>query len=315
MYRICFCVITLTIPLFMSTAISQNHASKPGPAGWSTTNPASPVESGAKLEKLAAGFAFTEGPTSDEKGDIYFVDQPNDRIMKWSADGKLSTWMHPSGYSNGMCFDAKGNLISCADEKSELWSIAADQSVTVLVKDYQGKHLNGPNDVWIRPDGGMYLTDPFYKRDYWKQRGQAKEQDTQGVYFLSPDFKTLTRVIGDFQKPNGVIGTPDGKTLYVSDIQAGQTFSYAIQSDGSLADKKLFNHFGSDGMTIDSDGNVYTSSKGALQICDKTGMLLDTIPVNAANSCFGGADGRLLFITARSEIYGIRMKTKRVGPQ
>jgi gluconolactonase len=288
---------------------------KPSPAGWTSSNPDSPVAPGAKLQKLGDGFAFTEGPTSNEKGDIYFIDQPNDRIMLWSTDGKLSTWMHPSGRSNGMCFDSAGNLISCADEKSELWSITPDKKVTVLVKDYQGKHLNGPNDVWIRPDGGMYLTDPFYKRDYWHQRGFAKEQETEGVYYLSPDFKTLTRVIDDFQKPNGVIGTPDGKILYVSDIQAGHTYQYVIQPDGSLTDKKLFNNFGSDGMTIDSDGNVYTSANGKLQICDNAGKLLDEIPVNAANSCFGGADGHLLFITARSEVYGIQMKTKRVGPQ
>jgi gluconolactonase len=161
----------------------------------------------------------------------------------------------------------------------------------------------------------MYITDPFYKRDWWKQRGTAKQQDTEGVYFLSPDFKTLTRVVDDFEKPNGIIGTPDGMILYVSDIQAGHTYSYTIQPDGSLKDKKLFNNFGSDGMTIDSDGNVYTSSRGALQISDKNGNLIDRIPVNAANCCFGGADGHLLFITARREIYGIRMRTKRVGPQ
>lgn len=288
---------------------------RPSPAGWTSNNPASPVAPGAKLQKLADGFSFTEGPTSDEKGNIFFIDQPNDRILEWSADNKLSTWMQPSGHSNGMSFDSQGNLIACADEMSELWSITPDKKVTVLVKDYQGKFLNGPNDVWIRPDGGMYLTDPFYKRNWWQKRGQKMEQDTQGVYFLSPDHKTLTRVIDDFRQPNGIIGTPDGKMVYVSDIQAGKTYSYTIQPDGTLTDKKLFNNFGSDGMTIDSDGNIYTSSRGSLQICDKTGKLLDQIPVNAANCCFGGADGHLLFITARNEIYGLQVTTHRVGPQ
>jgi gluconolactonase len=288
---------------------------RPSPAGWSSSNPASPVAAGAKLQKLADGFSFTEGCTSDEKGNVFFVDQPNDRIMEWSAAGQLSTWMHPSGHANGMSFDPQGNLIASADEMSELWSIAPDKKVAVLVKDYQGKFLNGPNDVWIRPDGGMYLTDPFYKRDWWQKRGQKMEQVAQGVYFLSPDHKSLTRVIDDFQQPNGIIGTPDGKIVYVSDIRAGKTFSYSIQPNGSLTDKKLFNNFGSDGMTIDSDGNVYTSSRGALQISDKTGKLIDKIPVNAANCCFGGTDRHLLFITARNEIYGLRMTTHRVGPQ
>jgi gluconolactonase len=306
----------LGLLLVGSASFAQTRpTTRPCPAGWMSTNPDSPVAPGAKLQRLAGGFAFTEGPTSNEHGDIFFIDQPNDRIMEWSIDGKLSTWLHPSGHSNGMCFDSAGNLISCADEMSQLWSISPDKQVTVLVKDYNGKFLNGPNDVWIRPDGGMYITDPFYKRPWWQQRGSKKEQDSEGVYFLSRDHKTLTRVIDDFQKSNGIIGTPDGKTLYASDIQAGQTFSYTIHPDGSLTDKKLFNRFGSDGMTIDSDGNIYTSAKGHLQICDKTGKLLDEIPVNAANCCFGGADGHLLFITARTEIYGLVMKTKRVGPQ
>lgn len=273
------------------------------------------MAAGAKLVRLAGGFAFTEGPTSDEKGNIFFIDQPNDRIMEWSAGGVLSTWMQPSGYSNGMSFDSQGNLISCADEMSQLWSIAPDKTVTVLVKDYRGKFLNGPNDVWIRPDGGMYLTDPFYRRDWWKERGSKMEQDVQGVYFLGPDHKTLTRVIDDFQQPNGIIGTPDGKIVYVSDIRGGKTFSYTIQADGSLKDKKLFCNLGSDGMTIDSDGNIYTSARGALQISDKEGKLIERIPVHAANCCFGGPDGHLLFITARTEIYGLQMRTHRVGPQ
>jgi len=296
-------------------ALGQTRPTKPSPAGWASTNPSSPVAAGARLEKLGDGFAFTEGPTSDEKGNVFFTDQPTDRILEWTVDGKVSTWMHPCGHSNGMCFDSHGNLIACADEMSQLWSITPDKKVTVLVKDFKGKLMNGPNDVWIRPDGGMYITDPYYKRDWWKTRGTEKQQDTEGVCFLSPDRKTLTRAIDDFQKPNGIIGTPDGKILYASDIQAGQTFSYTIQPDGSLKDKKLFNKFGSDGMTLDSDGNVYTSSRGSLQICDKTGNLLDTIPVNAANCCFGGADGHLLFITARKEIWGLKMKTSRVGPQ
>ncbi|HEX8323847.1 MAG TPA: SMP-30/gluconolactonase/LRE family protein [Tepidisphaeraceae bacterium] len=291
------------------------RAPRPDPTGWASTQPAGPVAPGAKLEKLADGFSFTEGPTSDVAGNIFFVDQPNDRIMKWSTDGQLSTFMQPSGRANGMSFDAQGQLIACADEMSELWSITPDKQATVLLKDYQGKLLNGPNDVWIRPDGGMYLTDPFYKRDWWQKRGQLQQQNTQGVYFLSADRKTLTRVIDDFQQPNGIIGTPDGRVLYVADIRAGKTFAYTVQSDGTLADKKLFTQFGSDGMTVDSDGNVYTTGRGALQIHDKTGKLIDQIPVNAANCCFGGADGRLLFITAQDAIYGLRMNTHRVGPQ
>ena len=153
------------------------------------------IAPGAQLEKLAGGFAFTEGPACDAQGNVYFTDQPNDRILKWSVDGKLSTFLQPCGRSNGLCFDSHGDLWACADEKNELWRISPTGKKTVVVKDYGGKLLNGPNDVWVRPDGGLYFTDPFYKRDYWK-RGPM-EQDVEGVYYLAPDHKTLTRVVAD----------------------------------------------------------------------------------------------------------------------
>jgi len=153
------------------------------------------IEPGAKLEKLAGDFSFTEGPTCDASGNVFFTDQPNDRIVKWSAaDGKFTDWLKPCGRSNGLCFDASGNLIACADEKNELWSIdVKTKQHTVLIKDYQGKLLNAPNDVWCRADGGIYITDPWYKRDYWKRGPQ--EQDAQAVYYVSPEGKvTRARV-------------------------------------------------------------------------------------------------------------------------
>jgi gluconolactonase len=281
-----------------------------------STKPASPVAAGAKPEKLAGDFAFTEGSTCDKEGNVFFIDQPNDRIMEWSVDGKLSVFLHPSGYSNGMSFDAKGNLISCADEHNQLWSIAPDKTVTVLLKDFNGKLLNGPNDVWIRPDGGMYLTDPLYPRTWWKERTAQSQQPGRYVYFLSPDHKTLTPVITDFTQPNGIIGTPDGKTLYVSDINGRKTWQYTIKDDGTLADKKSFADIGSDGMTIDSEGNVYTTGR-TLGIFDKNGVRLDTIqlPKSSANVCFGGKDGHMLFICAGDSVYSLKMRTHGVGPQ
>jgi gluconolactonase len=271
---------------------------------------------GAKLEKLAGGFIFTEGPASDADGNIYFTDQPNDRIMIWSVEGKLSTFMQPSGRSNGLCFDGEGHLIACADEHNQLWSIdVKTRQVTVLVKDYKGKLLDGPNDVWVRPGGGIYFTDPLYWREYWK-RG-PKEQDAEGVYFLSPDRKTLTRVVADMTRPNGIIGTPDGKTFYVSDIDAHKTYSYTINEDGSLADKKLFCEMGSDGMTIDDAGNVYLTNHGVTAF-DKTGKRVLHIDVKedwTGNICFGGKDRQMLFITASKSIYAIRTRTRGVGSQ
>jgi gluconolactonase len=320
------------------------------PASPATRPAGSPIADGATPVKLADGFIWTEGCTSDREGNIFFVDQNNDKIMKWEFDktsndplkGTLTTFLHPSGYSNGMSFDNNGNLISCADERNELWSIAApfpaafpagaasfkpaDLHITVLIKNYNGKLLNGPNDVWVIPKGplagGMFLTDPLYPRKWWGELRPANDHTLQQpgkfVYFFSPDHKTLTPVITDFRAPNGIIGTPDGKTLYVSDIEAHHTFSYTLHDDGTLGDKKLLFNAGSDGMTIDSDGNLYTtigSPHTGLQIWSKEGKLLDHLPIGCGNCCFGGKDGNILFICAVHEIYGIRMKTHRVGPQ
>jgi gluconolactonase len=282
----------------------------------SVVRAAGPIAPGAKPQKISSEFMFTEGPASDSDGNIYFTDQPNDRIMKWSAaDGKITTWMQPAGRSNGLCFDGKGNIIACADEKNELWSISPDKKATVLVKDYKGKLLDGPNDVWVRPDGGIYFTDPFYKRDYW-HRG-PKEQDIEGVYYIPADHKSVTRVVSDMVRPNGIIGTPDGKTLYVADIDGHKSYSYDIQADGSLTNKKLFCNLGSDGMTIDDEGNVYLTGRG-VTVFDKTGKQVALIDINepwTANVCFGGKDRHTLFITASKCVYTVQMRTKGAGSQ
>jgi gluconolactonase len=272
------------------------------------------VAPGAKLEKLAGNFAFTEGPTCDRAGNVFFVDQPNDRIMEWSADGKLSTFLQPSGYANGMYFDATGNLIACADEHNQLWSIAPDKKVTVLIKDYQGKYLNGPNDVWVAPNGGMFITDPFYRRKWWDHTMMALTNEE--VFYLSPDQKKLALVTDDLKKPNGITGTPDGKNLFVSDIRAGQTWRYDIQADGSLTNKTSFCALGSDGMTIDAQGNLYLTGHG-VTVFDKTGRQIDHIDVPekwSANVCFSGSDRKTLFITATESFYSIQLRFPGANP-
>jgi len=157
---------------------------------------------------LAGGFIFTEGPAADAQGNVFFTDQPNDRIMKWSTDGTISEFLKPAGRANGMNFDAKGNLIACCDEKTELWSIAPDGTHTVLCHEFDGKPLDGPNDVWVMPNGGIYLTDPFYGRSWWNYR--QRPQDSEQVYYLGPDHKELKRVTTALTKPNGIVGSPAG---------------------------------------------------------------------------------------------------------
>jgi gluconolactonase len=264
------------------------------------------VTPGATLEKLAGGFDFTEGPTCDADGNVFFTDQPNNRILKWSVDGRLSTFLQPAGRANGMCFDAAGHLIACADERNQLWSIAPDGAVSVLASEYGGKRLNGPNDVWVRPDGAIYFTDPFYERSWWTH--DTMPQDGQHVYFLSADRRKLVRVIDDLVKPNGIIGTPDSKTLYVADISAGRTYRYDIAPDGSVAGKTLAVDQGSDGMTLDHEGNLYLTGEG-VGVFDQAGRQIERILVPderwTANVSFGGKGRQTLFITASTGLYAV----------
>lgn len=271
------------------------------------------IREGATLEKLADGFLFTEGPSADAEGNVFFTDQPNDRIMVWRTSGVLETYLQPSGRSNGLYFDNKGNLWACADHKNELWMIDPDKKITTFPFRHEGKLLNGPNDLWITAEGGIYFTDPFYKRPWWEHT--TKPQDVQGVYYLSPDKKTLSLIIDDLKQPNGIIGTPDGKTMYVADIGDGKTWKYSVKKDGSVDNKQLFCELGSDGMTIDSKGNIYLTGKG-VTVFDKNGKMIGNIAVPegwTANVCFGDKDHKSLFITASKSLYRIKLKVKGTG--
>ena len=270
------------------------------------------IAPGAKVQKLSGGFKFTEGPAADANGNVFFTDQPNNRILKWSVDGKLSTFHESPGRANGLYFDKKGNLLACADLNNELWSIDMQGNATVLVRDYKSKKLNGPNDLWEDPKGGIYFTDPFYKRPYWN-RG-SMEQDGQHVYYLSPNREKLIRLTNDLVQPNGIIGTPDGKLLYVADIRARKTYVYNTNADGTLSNKKLFCSMGSDGMTIDNEGNIYLTGRG-VTVFNSAGEKIEHIDIDAgwtANVCFGGEDRHTLFITAQTSLYSLRMRVKGV---
>lgn len=270
------------------------------------------IAPGAKVKKLSGGFKFTEGPAVDAQGNVFFTDQPNNRIHKWSVDGKLSIFHDSPGRANGLYFDKHGNLLACADLNNELWLIDTKGKITVLVKDYKGKKLNGPNDLWQEPKGGIYFTDPFYKRPYWT-RGPM-EQDGQHVYYLSPNREKLIRVTNDLVQPNGIIGTPNGKLLYVADIRARKTYVYKINADGTLSNKKLFCSMGSDGMTIDNEGNIYLTGRG-VTVFNSAGEKIEHIPIDAgwtANVCFGGPNRHTLFITAQTSLYSLRMRVKGV---
>jgi gluconolactonase len=278
------------------------------PEGKISAQKTSPVVAdGAQLHLVSDQFKFTEGPATDKDGNVFFTDQPNDKIWKYDTVGNLSVFLSPSGRSNGMYFDNKGNLISCADENEQLWSIDSGKKVTVLVKDYKGKLLNGPNDVFVTSQEKIYFTDPYYQRDYWTRK--SPDIEGQKVYYLKGKNDAVV-VVDNMIKPNGIIGTPDGKYLYVADIQGNKTYKFTIAEDGSLNDQTVFAEQGSDGMTIDDLGNIYLTGKG-VTVYDKEGKKIEHIDVPAewtANISFWGKERNFLFITASEKVYTLKMK-------
>jgi gluconolactonase len=264
----------------------------------------------AKLTLVSDAFKFTEGPAVDSDGNVYFTDQPNDRILRWNESGLIETWLQPSGRSNGLFFDSQGMLLACADGNNELWRINPDKTHQVILGDYQGKRFNGPNDVWVSPKQDIYFTDPFYRRDYWSDQNRQPELPRQ-VYLLRPDATVAEVAADDFQQPNGIVGDPSRNFLYVADIGASKTYRFTINDDGTLSNRELFCEMGSDGMTVDRDGNVYLTGRG-VTIFDTDGNQIQNIQVPrgwTANVCFGGPDRKTLFITASDSLFTIRMRT------
>jgi gluconolactonase len=316
------------------------------------------VKRNAPLVIIEDGFSFTEGPAVDRRGNVFFTDQPNDRIHRWDArTGKVTLFLQGTGRANGMYFDDDGNLIAAADLHGELWKIRPDGSHKVLIDNYQGKLLNGPNDVWINPiNGGIYITDPIFPRGYWDAGDPRQqpweptrsEQSPQGkgghVYYLAPGARKLTRVTSDAlgwesdSWPNGVVGTPDGKKLYVNKWyydNRGGTWVFDIKRDGTLKNMRKFADWGGDGMSMDERGNVYISNGTGVMAFDPDGNNVLRIPIvkvpkfdangnpvldssgnqvtesGATNNTFAGHDGRTLFITGPvSKVTAIRMNVK-----
>lgn len=271
------------------------------------------VNSTAGLNRIAARFTFTEGPVADRQGRVYFTDQPNNRIWRYNLDGSLTEFKRESGRANGLDIDQQGNIIACADENDELWSITPDGRVTVLLGKVDGKKLNGPNDLWIDKKGGIYFTDPYYQRDYWTR----KQPDIQGqnVYYLPKGAARPVMVSDELVKPNGITGSADGTHLFVADIGDNKTYRFKINPDGSLSQKKLFVPKGADGITLDEKGNLYLT-KGGVTVYNPSGIKIAYIPVpeETSNVCFGGAHKNTLFITARTSVYFVPMNVKGQQP-
>jgi gluconolactonase len=263
------------------------------------------VAPGAELNKVQSGFTFTEGPAADADGNVYFADIPNERILKWTwADGKISVYKEKSGQANGLIFDAKGRLVICEMGNNRVSRDDMKGNITVLADSYNGKKLHMPNDLWIDSKGGIYFSD-------FMGPGSSEEGGLQ-VYYISPDSKTVIRATNDLVAPNGLIGTPDGKILYITDPGAKKTWSYKINPDATLADKNLFCDQSTDGFKLDEKGNLYFSGDAGVTIFSPKGEKIEEIPMSGrcANLTFGGKDRKTLFIAGGTSVYTLEMTVR-----
>jgi gluconolactonase len=264
--------------------------------------PVNSVPTLSKPVKILEGMRFTEGPAISPEGVLFFTDVPEQIIYRYDITSlTLDTFLTQTGGANGLYFDSKGYLIACAGRARQLLAITPNGNISVLADTYDGKKLNSPNDVWVDPQDGIYFTDPRYgNRD-------NLEQDGMHVYYFTPDKQTLTRVTHDLERPNGVLGSLDGKKLYVVDEGARKTFVYDIQADGSLTGKELFCDEGIDGLTITSDGNICITTDNAVAVYSPGKELLHRFmfEVQTTNVVY---HNRNLYVTTQSgEVYRIEL--------
>jgi sugar lactone lactonase YvrE len=270
------------------------------------------------IEKVAEGCRFTEGPAADADGNLFFSDSPNNRIMVLRSNGKTEVWKQPCGRANGMNFDADGRLVTCCAQGDggarEVQRYEHDGSVTVLASQYEGKRLNSPNDLCFDPQGRIYFTDPRYG-----DRSDL-EQDVMGVYRIENDGQ-LTRVIDDVETPNGILMTPDGRTIYLVDNNPDEggartllTYGYDVGTDTWLRKAELYDFApgrGGDGMVLDMEGNVYLTAGvgelGGVYVFSAQGQQYSFLPTpeTPTNCTFGGPDLSTLYITASTSVYAV----------
>lgn len=272
----------------------------------------------APVKQLAAGFDWVEGPVwFGDLNCLLFSDIPNDRILRWSPDGGLSTFRAPSNFSNGQTRDRLGRLVTCEHGTRRVTRTEYDGTITVIADSFEGKRLNSPNDVIVASDGGIWFTDPIYGifSDYEGHRGE--QELPCNVYRVDPS-GSIQAMLTDFRSPNGLAFSPDERRLYVADTGLPHSDDprhirvFDVADDGRLSGGDVFHVISpgaADGIRLDSEGNVWSSAGDGVHCIAPDGHLMGRIllPERASNLCFGGRARHRLFITATTSLYAIAL--------
>jgi gluconolactonase len=292
------------------------------------------VPASSQIEKLAGGFTFTEGPIWMKEGHLLFSDIPPNVIRKWTPDGQVTVFLEESGYegtdapagafigSNGLTLDSEGRLIICEHGNGRVTRLEKDGSRTVLAAKFEGKRLNSPNDAVFKSDGWLYFTDPpygFVKQD----EDPKKELRFNGIYRVKD--QKLELLHKDMTRPNGLAFSPDEKYLYVANSDPARKvwMRFEVTAKGQLANPQVLYDVTSstaeglpDGMKVDVKGNLYCTGPGGVWIFSPDGKHLGTIqpPEVPANCAWGDADGKTLYMTARTGLYRIKLGIAGIRP-
>lgn len=280
----------------------------------------------APLVKLAEGFAWLEGPVwfADHQS-LLFSDLPNDRIMRWTADGGVSVFRQPAGFPNGHARDRQGRLLGCSHRHRRVERTELDGTVTVLADRFEGRRLNAPNDIVCRSDGSVWFTDPVYGISTDYEGGKQAPELPEAVYRLDPATGALAAVATGLEGPNGLAFSPDETLLYVS--QSGAQFAarperhlhvFDVQGD-RLGQGRVFHTIepgNGDGFRCDELGNVWCSAGDGVHCIAPDGRRLGVVkvPHAVANLCFGGRNRSRLFLCASHTLYAIHLNVRGAGP-